>query len=208
MAFVVACALAAQPNPTAFESMSTASPAIEKTLTSTLLSPKSATPKPSSTSTPLPTKRATPTQYSMLIPSYQLVSTSCNTEGCLFRDKTDPNKRDLLRGIATIKGYYVRVEDASWGETKICDAFVAIGGSQELIQSFIALVDAGNTINSKNELNQPIVKLDFHRVSAADKRRISASTQATPIEMIVLWPEQGAYGAPACFSFVEILKVK
>ena len=92
-------------------------------------------------------------------------------------------------------------------ETKLCDSFVIVDGSQELIRSYLSLIEAGNGINSKNGLNQPIISLDLNKVDAKDKQKILSATKDRMIELLLLSPIPPGMGAPTCYSPVQIIKV-
>jgi hypothetical protein len=126
----------------------------------------------------------------------------------LFQDQTSQSKQYWIIGVATVRGYYTQVERSDWGETKACDSFVIVSGSQELIDAFIGLVDLGNGVNSKNELNQPVINIDLTSRTQADKDKVLSSRQDQLIEMIVLRPELGGHDAAVCESLVEIIDVK
>jgi hypothetical protein len=135
------------------------------------------------------------------------VSGGCNKEECLFRTEAE-SEGDYPVGVATVKGYYARLERVGFGdEKKVCDSFVIVGGSQELIRSILALVDAGNGVYSKNELNQPVIVLDLNVLDKSETRKVAASTPKELVELIVLAHAPSHMGAPLCFTRFEILKV-
>jgi hypothetical protein len=130
--------------------------------------------------------------------------TDCHKNECLF---VSPSVPDYPVGIATVRGYYTQAERTAFSDTKLCDSLVIVGGSQVLINSYLSLIEAGNSVNSKNELNQPIISLDLNGVEARDKQRILASSADQPVEMLLLSPIPPGRSAPACYSPVEIVKV-
>jgi hypothetical protein len=69
------------------------------------------------------------------------------------------------------------------------------------------LIKAGNSVNSKNELNQPIISLDLSQVEAKDRQKILASSKDKTIEVLLLSPIPRGMGVPVCYSPVEIIKV-
>jgi hypothetical protein len=176
------------------------SPTITSSLTPSAVAPTrqpaSPTKTPARTSTPSP-----------LETGYELVGRNCSIENCLFRIERAPN---WPLGVATLKGYYKQIQqDAGFGAgPQTCDAFVVVGGSQELIGAFLGMIAEGNSVSSKNEANQPIINLDLSILSGAEQRQIRSSLPTKLIQLVVLRPSQLAVSAPACFSFVEILKVK
>jgi hypothetical protein len=140
-----------------------------------IVPPGMSTPTPAPTSTPAQTPTSIPTRPVALSP-----------------------------GTFSLVGYYLSVEQEAWGETAVCDRLVVIDGSQDLIQEFLDLIDSGNSINSKNSLNQPEVNIDLSVVSPRDVEAIKASTVDQPIQLIVSKPPPGGYGAPVCSSLIEI----
>jgi hypothetical protein len=132
------------------------------------------------------------------------LQTDCRKDECLFASPAEPY---YPVGIATVRGYYAKVERTSFRKTKLCDSFVIIGGSQVLINSYLSLIEAGNSVNSKNELNQPIISLELRQVEAEDRQKILASSQDNPIEVLLLSPIPPGRSAPVCYSSAEIIKV-
>ncbi len=164
-----------------------------------------ATPLPMPTpAPPPPTTELIPTLVSPETFKYELVSDYCRHGQCLFAGAGG----NVLIGIAILKGYFARVERSAWGETQICDSFVITSGSKALIDFYLSLIDGGNTVNSKNELNQPIINLDLSGLSDSEKQKLLESTAKDPIPLVVLSfkpAKEGEVGA--CYSFIEILKV-
>jgi len=136
---------------------------------------------------------------------YELVGDDCLREECLFVTETE---RDYPVGVATVSGYYLQIERTAWNETQVCDSFVITGGSPELIRSFSSLVSRGNTVNSKNEANQPVINLDLSVLNEAEKRWLVESTPGEPVKLIVLTHVPSCMAAPVCYSFVDILKLE
>ncbi len=136
--------------------------------------------------------------------TYNLINNLCTINECLFnRDNSN-----YPLGIAIIKGYYSPVERSAWGETKKCDSFTITGGSKELIRAMVNLVDIGNTVHSKNELNQPVINLGLGLISQSEKQSILDSTVNNQIELIVLSESPLGMGVPACFQDVIVLRKK
>ncbi len=178
-----------------------------------------ATKQPTATSTPTPQPTSTivpPTVTPQIISTVPVSSgickstnycplTDCRKEECLF---VSPYEPDYPVGIATVRGYYTKIKKTGFGdEVKLCDSFVIVDGSQELIRSYLSLIEAGNGVNSKNELNQPIISLDLNKVDAQDKQKILSATKDRTIELLLLSPIPSGMGAPTCYSPVQIIKV-
>lgn len=135
---------------------------------------------------------------------YELVGGRCSTSECLFNMGNSNNPL----GTAVIKGYYSPVERSAWEETKICDSFTITGGSKELIRTMVAMVDGGNTLHSKNTLNQPVINLGFNLVSQVEKQSILTSSVNNQIELIVLSDSPVGAGVPVCYPDVTVLRKK
>ena len=136
--------------------------------------------------------------------SYELMTEGCTQDECLF----NINNSDYPLGTATIKGYYSPLEKTAWGETKTCDSFTITDGSEELIRAMVNLVDIGNSVHSKNELNQPVINLGFGTVGEPDKQAIFNSTSENQIELLVLNETPRGTEVPACWQDVWVLGVK
>lgn len=136
--------------------------------------------------------------------SYNLINSVCTTEECLFNIG---NSNHPL-GTAIIKGYYLSVERSAWGETKTCDSFTITGGSKELIRAMVDLVDQGNNVHSKNQLNQPVINLGLELIGQSERQVIFNSSLNNQIELIVLNDSPVARGASTCFQDVIVLRIK
>lgn len=158
--------------------------------------------------TPMPTQEMTPCISYNQARIYESVSGDCSKEECLFGTEF-AGEGNYPVGVATIEGYYVQVERVGFGDIReVCDSFVIVGGSQGIIGSVLNLVDYGNTVYSKNELNQPVINLDLDALDELDASKILASVQKEPIELIVLAHAARHMGASTCYTRFEILKVK
>ncbi len=135
---------------------------------------------------------------------YRMVSSDCSQEECLF----DIDNGIYPLGIAAVKGYYLPLERTGWGGDKTCDSFVVTGGSEVFASAFVSLVDSGNTVQSKNELNQPIINLALDTVDSADREKVLNSTENAQIKLVALNSSPQQRAAPVCFSFIDILKVQ
>lgn len=136
--------------------------------------------------------------------NYLVVDGICTVDNCLFYK----NESDYPVGVATIKGYYTKYLDKAWGEEKYCDSIVITDGPKVLIDSYIRLVDMGNTINDKNSFNQPIVNISTYKLSQIEKNKLLGSNIADPIEMVIFKDLPQGVGAPVCFSDADIIEVK
>ncbi|MCG2698295.1 hypothetical protein L6307_04390 [Candidatus Parcubacteria bacterium] len=135
---------------------------------------------------------------------YELINGRCHKEECLF----NRNNSNYPVGLAVIKGYYTKYLDKAWGEEKYCDSIIITDGTKELVDFFIRLVDGGNTVHDKNDLNQPIVNLNIGVLDNLEKQKFLNSTIDNPVELIVVNPGPLNGGVGACYSSIEILKVR
>jgi len=103
-------------------------------------------------------------------------------------------------------GYYVKVERTGWGGVT-CDALVVTGGSHRLIRYFLDLVNRGNTVNSKNDLNQPVINLDLVKLEEKVREYLVSSSREHPAQLLVRQKPESAKDAPSCYSFVELIQI-
>jgi cell division protein FtsL len=138
--------------------------------------------------------------------TYRLVNNDCSVDTCLF----DIASNNYPIGTTAITGYYTSVERNAWekDETQTCDSFTITQGPEELIRRIVNLVDNGNTINSKNELNQPIINLGFELLSPTEKQEILNSTNNNQIELLVLTESPVEYGVSTCHHDTTVLRKK
>ena len=131
--------------------------------------------------------------------------TDCRKDECLFISNVDPFSPV---GLATLRGYYIEVERTGFvDDTWLCNAFVVVDGTQELIRSYVADIDAGNGVNTKNGLNQPIINIEMKGMDLADRDKILSSTQDQLVQLLIVSPIPTGMGAPPCYSSVQIVKV-
>jgi len=136
---------------------------------------------------------------------YTLVGERCDVENCLF---INPTEQNFPIGVATITGYYVQLERSAFEQTKQCDSFVLTEGSPALIQSLLSLIESGNTVYTKNDLNQAVISLDLSTLAVPEKEQVILSGASRPVSLTLLATGPTAQDAPVCFSHFEILRVK
>jgi hypothetical protein len=147
------------------------------------------------------TRMRSPSQPS----EYALVDGRCNSEGCLFRSSEEQN---FLVGLATASGYYVQLERTAFEQTKLCDSLIITKASPALIESLLSLIEQGNTVYTKNELDQPTISLNLDALSDDEKKRLMSSSESQQVSLVLLATNPSPQGAPVCFSHFEILGVK
>jgi hypothetical protein len=148
-----------------------------------------------------PSETLSPDQES----EYTLIDGKCNRENCLFFKQTEA---DFLTGVATVSGYYAQVERSAFEQTKQCDSFIVEEGPPALIQSLLSLIEQGNTVYIKNELEQPVVSLDLNTLTESEKQRLTSSSISQPVSIVLLAMSPTYQDAPVCFSHFEILRVE
>ncbi len=136
---------------------------------------------------------------------YILIGEKCNSENCLFFNQVE---RDWLIGVATVSGYYVELERSAFEQTERCDSFIITEGAPALVQSLLFLIEHGNTLYTKNDLDQPIINLDLNKLPELEKQRLISSSGAEPISLVLLATNPPNQGVSACFSHFEILRVE
>ncbi len=152
------------------------------------------------TPTPKPTRTASSKRDFQL----ELIDDYCRQGQCLFTDRSG----NLVLGLATLEGYFMRVTRPDWGETKVCDSFIVTGGAQTLIDYYLSQIEESNTVNSKTVLNQPIISLDLSGLSGAEKQKLLASNSKQPVSLRVLsFLPPKPTSAGACYAPVQILQV-
>ena len=153
------------------------------------------------TPTVLPSENLSQDQES----AYVLIGEKCNIENCLFFKQVEA---DFLIGVATVSGYYTQLERSAFEQTKQCDSFIIVEGLPAIIQSLLSLIEQGNTVYTKNELEQPVVSLDLNTLSESEKQRLTSSSASQPVSLVLLATNPTYQGVPVCFSHFEILRVK
>lgn len=112
-------------------------------------------------------------------------------------------------GLATLRGFYTQVEQ-KWFDDKmyLCDSFVVVEGSSELVRAYLSLVEEGNTVYSKDAQGRLLFSLNMDGLNEEERLRILSSTPQNPVELLVLARPATFTGAPPCYSHLDILKVK
>ncbi len=164
-----------------------------------------ATAIPTAAPTPSPAAIATPCAICSTLGGYDAAG-DCRRQECLFRSTY--GDRDYLVGVATLTGYYTRIERLGWGQSSaVCDSFVIVGGPSELIRLTLAQVDRGNSLNSKNAANQPVVSIDLGALTTLEANQIRASTARDPVALVVVAHGLLRPGPPLCYSQYDIVRV-
>ncbi len=147
----------------------------------------------------------TKTNFSSQESEYTLIDGKCDSGDCLFIEEAD---QDVLIGIATVSGYYAQLERSAFEHTKQCDSFVITKAAPSLTQFLLSMIEHGNTVYIKNDLNQPIISLELNMLTEPEKQRLVSSSISQPVSVVLLATSSSPQGAPVCFSQFEILRVK
>lgn len=141
-----------------------------------------------------------------LAKSYKLNYNGCTDAECLFHSESTGK----FIGNTSFWGYYSKTTREGWsGEPVECDSFtITSGRSNEIIQSYVDGVNKGNTVNSLDDQNQPIVNLQLSNLSSGDLQRLKNSNTDSKVRLDVFLPNNHGRGAPACFSYFQIKKVQ
>ena len=152
-----------------------------------------------------PIQTTTPMSAPSQASEYALVGGRCHNETCLFKSSEEQN---FLVGVATISGYYVQLERTAFEQTKLCESFIITKGSPALIESLLSLIEQGNTVYTKNDLDQPIISLNLDALNDNEKQRLVSSSESQQVSLVLLATNPSPQGVPVCFSHFEILRVK
>ena len=139
--------------------------------------------------------------------SYKLNHNGCSETECLFYNEIN----DEYLGNTSFWGYYTpTTKKRIFSEENVkCDSFtITVGGYNDTVARFVRMVDGGNTVNSLNENNDPVVNISLENLSQSDKQKILNSTPDSEVVINVFFPKLLATEAPACASFFKIKKVR
>lgn len=133
-----------------------------------------------------------------------ILNDRCEVSECLIKLPYE----DLPRGIAEVKGYFLPIEREAYWSKEVCNGFVITEGPEVVLQELLALIDEdGNTLNTKNDLNQVIINLDFDDISTNEENtiRVSSPTSIVSLRLFLRFPEPT--DAPVCAHIAKVLDV-
>jgi hypothetical protein len=78
--------------------------------------------------------------------------------------------------LATVSGYYVQLERTAFEQTKLCDSLIITKASPALLESLLSLIEQGNTVYTKNDLDQSIISLNLDVLSEDEKQGLVSSS--------------------------------
>lgn len=129
----------------------------------------------------------------------------CTSDECLFA-RMDSSGSPV--GVARVQGYYGLVSKTlSNGKKQSCETLTVISGSRALLKRYLALVNAGDTINSKNAAGQLVITLSTDALSAAEKELLTKSNGHDPVSVLLMPKPIINNTKETCYSPVDILRV-
>jgi hypothetical protein len=108
----------------------------------------------------------------------------------------------------SVSEYYIQVERSAFEQSKQCDSFIIQEGPPALTRSLLSLVEQGNTVYTKNEVEQPIISPDLKTLTESERQQITSSSASQPVSIVLLATSPTYEDAPVCYSHFEILRVK
>ena len=129
----------------------------------------------------------------------------CTSDECLFA-RMDSSGTPV--GVARVQGYYgVISKTLSTGKKQACQTLTVISGSRALIKRYLALIKAGDTVNSKNAAGQLVITLTLDGLSTAEKEMLTKSSSYNPVNVLLMPRPVIDSAKEACYSPVVILRV-
>ncbi len=115
-------------------------------------------------------------------------------------------------GVVSIRGYFFERTTTDWDNTPVvCDTLMVTevtGGEKSLVDELIQRVKDKNTVNALDEESgNLILNLELDELSVIEKEKIVSSTLEKTVELEIVEKEGTEGEVPACYSFVNILKV-
>ncbi len=121
-------------------------------------------------------------------------------------DPTVPPKKIVPRSN-TISGYFTQYKGNAWGETKECNALIVLSNT-ELTNEYIENIEQGNGVNRLTPDGKLILNLDFEKIPKTNGEKIIVSTENNPVSLTIEEKIVTAdFGAPVCYSFVDVVDV-
>jgi len=136
---------------------------------------------------------------------YKLVNDRCDMTECLTNRSTGSSSPV---GLLEVTGYYTKVEQSAYGETKTCDSFVILEGSPTFQNTIKELVQSGNSIHSLDANGRPVITLNMSDLGRLDQLSLSRTSASATTTLSLFLPSQRDAGAPICYSAVKILGIK
>jgi hypothetical protein len=129
----------------------------------------------------------------------------CTRDECLFA-RMDSSGGPV--GVARVQGYYsVISRTLGTGQPQPCDSFTIVTGSKALTKRYLALVNAGDTVNSKNSAGQLVINLSLGALSDTEKELLTKSNRHDYVSLLLLPHPIINTNRDVCYSPVEVLRV-
>jgi hypothetical protein len=129
----------------------------------------------------------------------------CTSSECLFVRK-DAGGSPV--GVARVQGYYGLVTRTGDNGKKLsCVTLTVTSGSKNLIKRYLALVKAGDEVNSRNSAGQLVIPLALDTLSAEEQDRLKKSDSHSPVNVLLMPHPIIDQDKSTCYSPVEVLRV-
>ncbi len=120
------------------------------------------------------------------------------------------NEQDTSENFPLI-GYHTTVELDNYGSLADCDAMVVTGGAREERNYYLSLMNnEGRFGYSKTDEGLLVLNLDLSQVNEEQASQIMSATPDAPVTVTLERKPESEFGqgAPACYSFVQIIDVE
>ncbi|KKU11732.1 MAG: hypothetical protein UX16_C0006G0012 [Parcubacteria group bacterium GW2011_GWB1_45_7] len=119
----------------------------------------------------------------------------------------EATEESVYEQIGPLSGYYIQEEEIAWDEATLCDNLIVTDGFEKLLGFYEYLIESGNTVDSKDSFGRLVVTLNLDNLTDTQKDLIKNSSADAPVDLTVRVKTPNGGGAPACYSFVEVLEV-
>ncbi|HYE60040.1 MAG TPA: hypothetical protein VEA18_02560 [Candidatus Kapabacteria bacterium] len=137
---------------------------------------------------------------------YRLPKNTCSEEDCLFQYN---GKVQKVLGLATIRGYFTEEkEQDNAGEEVSCPKFVVTTAPEAFLTAMLDTTDTVNTSTVETRPDQPVISINMDRLLEADKRRIRASTQKNPLQVVIFSSTRSDVDTLPCTPAVDVIRIK
>jgi hypothetical protein len=134
---------------------------------------------------------------------YPLAGSSCDIEGCLFKDVSN----NAVVGFASIRGYYTEYAANDQGTQVTCKGFVVTGGNEILIKHFNDWIKQGNFLNKIID-NNLVVNINIEPLDNETKTLINGSSKNSEVVINVIREIPIPRGALSCTSVIQIISAR
>lgn len=132
-----------------------------------------------------------------------IVNSHCSNEECLILLP----KEERPRGVATIQGYFQRVQREVYWNEEVCDGFVITNGPELVMERLQQTSVESDGLTNTSEGLLPVIPLNLSEIEISKQEAIKGSTASLPSTLNVFFLLPSASDAPACWSPIKILDV-